>query len=184
MKLSDFAGLKFYNPSNVPRWEKMQTAPIKALDRLCQDLGLSAFIPILSGYRTEAENRAIGGVERSQHLTGNAVDIPVPTAYRVTVAKIHEFFFKGVGAGFNAFGFYYPEMSAHFDCRPPKASNDTYRWSRIGGKDRPYISYEQGLQMIADKLQDGADVSKKNWVPIILVLTGLAGLIYYLLSRK
>lgn len=183
MNISDFPGLKYYNPSNVPRWEKMQAAPIKALDKLCLDLGLSAFMPILSGYRTETENKAVGGVEKSQHLTGNAVDVSIPTSYR-SLMGIQSFMLKGVRAGFNAFGFYYPEMSAHFDCRPPKATNDTYRWVRIGGKDRPYISYEQGLQIVAGKLQDSADVAKKNWIPIILGLTALAGLIYLLLSRK
>lgn len=31
---------------------------------------------IVSGYRTEATNRAVGGAENSRHLLGQAADIP------------------------------------------------------------------------------------------------------------
>ena len=39
-----------------------------------------------SGSRTRAENKRVGGSEKSQHLTGNAVDFSVPNVHILKVA--------------------------------------------------------------------------------------------------
>lgn len=47
----------------------------KVLDPLREGIGKP--ITVLSGYRSEAVNKAIGGAKTSQHVTGNACDIEV-----------------------------------------------------------------------------------------------------------
>lgn len=51
-------------------------------------------LPILSGYRTPATNRAVGGVRFSRHLRGDAADIP---AGLVTVDQALASGFRGIG---------------------------------------------------------------------------------------
>lgn len=45
-------------------------------------------IPVLSGYRTRAHNRAVGGSARSQHVEGLALDLAPPRG--VTLQEFHE----------------------------------------------------------------------------------------------
>lgn len=51
-------------------------------------------IRIVSGYRTAATNRAVGGARRSQHLTGRAADIP---SHLATVEMARAAGFTGIG---------------------------------------------------------------------------------------
>jgi hypothetical protein len=44
-------------------------------------------IPVLSGYRTRAHNRAVGGSARSQHVEGLALDLAPPRG--VTLQEFH-----------------------------------------------------------------------------------------------
>lgn len=48
---------------------------VEALDRLREAYGKP--LSLSSGYRCAEHNRAVGGAAQSQHLQGNAVDIPV-----------------------------------------------------------------------------------------------------------
>lgn len=49
-------------------------ALVDALQRMRTAIG--APLVIVSGYRCRAHNRAVGGVLRSHHLTGEAADVP------------------------------------------------------------------------------------------------------------
>lgn len=51
-------------------------------------------LPVLSGYRSPATNRLVGGAGRSQHLVGRAADIP---AGRFTVAQARAAGARGIG---------------------------------------------------------------------------------------
>jgi len=48
---------------------------VKKLDNLRERFGLP--IEISSGYRTEEDNKRVGGAKNSYHLKGMAVDIPI-----------------------------------------------------------------------------------------------------------
>lgn len=47
---------------------------VAVLERIRRGIGRP--LPIVSGYRTAASNRAVGGASRSHHLSGRAADIP------------------------------------------------------------------------------------------------------------
>lgn len=51
-------------------------------------------LPILSGYRSPADNRRVGGARQSRHLVGDAVDIPTGL---VTVDQARAAGFTGIG---------------------------------------------------------------------------------------
>jgi zinc D-Ala-D-Ala carboxypeptidase len=68
-------------------------ALLARLDSLADRLG--APIPIISGYRDPAHNRAVGGASNSQHTYGTAVDIDYD--YGLTVAVATELGFSGIG---------------------------------------------------------------------------------------
>lgn len=68
-------------------------------------------IPIVSGYRCPAHNKAVGGVPRSQHLTGRAADIPPFLARKQDAERAG---FTGIGT-LNGY-------AVHVDVRPgPRA---------------------------------------------------------------
>lgn len=62
---------------------------------------------IVSGYRTPAHNRAVGGASRSRHLHGDAADIPYGYA---TLAQAEQAGFKGIGTR--------GRFAVHVDMRP------------------------------------------------------------------
>lgn len=78
---------------------------LDALERLRAIVGHP--LRIVSGYRSPAHNRAVGGAARSQHLYNRAADIPVLYA---TLAQARAAGFTGVGtrAGY----------AVHVDVRP------------------------------------------------------------------
>lgn len=49
---------------------------------------------IVSGYRCRAQNKRVGGIVRSEHLTGNAADVPAGYA---TVTEWERFGARGIG---------------------------------------------------------------------------------------
>lgn len=185
MNVKDFAGLKYYTPENVPEYEHMETATIVALDRLAVSLALKEPMLITSSYRNPVENAAAGGVPTSQHTLGRAIDGRIPESSLASITKLHEFFIKAVGAGFNAFGVYYPELIFHLDTRNPKADGSAYTWGRIGGRDQSYISYSQAMQSIAEYLQSDSHPMKLSQKTFILGLTiiGIVLLMVYLTSK-
>jgi len=186
MNVKDFAGLKYYTPENVPHYENMETATIRSLDNLAVSLGLKEPMFITSSYRSPVENAAAGGVSTSQHMLGKAIDLVIPASYLTSLTKLHEFFIKAIGAGFNAFGVYYPELIAHLDTRDPKADGSAFTWGRIGGRYQPYISYSQAMQRIAEYLQTDSQVTLPSKKTLILSLTiiGIVLLVIYLTDRN
>lgn len=65
---------------------------IAKLEALRNRIGRS--LPIVSGYRSPATNRAVRGARSSWHLLGRAVDIPLGI---VTVAQARDSGFTGIG---------------------------------------------------------------------------------------
>lgn len=92
---------------------------------------------ILSGYRCDKHNRAVGGELNSQHTLGRAADVLSP-------ARSLEDFYKYCCSviGFNGIGVYPSDgfqhsSFLHLDVR------DTYaRWARVHGK---YVDVQEGL---------------------------------------
>jgi len=128
-----------YGPSPHLSWEELrcrdgtpypeiwQTTRAVILGRLFEIVRFSAGglpLTILSGYRTAAHNRAVGGARHSQHVEGRALDLAPPKTMTV-----REFFHIIHGltrdvASLGGIGLY-PSF-VHIDCRP------TYRvvvWS-------------------------------------------------------
>jgi uncharacterized protein YcbK (DUF882 family) len=64
-------------------------------------------IPITSGYRCPEHNLAVGGVPRSQHLTGRAADVG---RARATVQQAMRAGFTGIGSD--------EGIAVHVDVRP------------------------------------------------------------------
>ncbi len=62
---------------------------------------------IVSGYRSPAYNRAVGGAPNSQHMFGRAADIPLGYA---TVRQATDVGFRGIG--------FQHDFAIHVDVRP------------------------------------------------------------------
>lgn len=67
---------------------------IEALERLRAICG-NRPLRIVSGYRSPAYNKRVGGAPRSQHLVNRAADIPSGYA---TVAQARQAGFRGIGS--------------------------------------------------------------------------------------
>ena len=68
---------------------------------------------VVSGYRSPAHNRAVGGASGSRHLTGDAADIPEGYA---TVQQAERAGFTGIGRK--------GQWAVHVDLRPQRARWD------------------------------------------------------------
>lgn len=66
---------------------------LEVLERL-RAAGGGRPLPIVSGYRSETHNRAVGGAPNSQHLRGRAADLP---SGRFTVAQAVAAGARGIG---------------------------------------------------------------------------------------
>lgn len=72
--IKHFQPHEFFSPDIEA--EEMNAAFVAELDRIRHVLGQP--MTVTSGYRTEAHNKAVGGVKDSAHMKGLAVDIAVP----------------------------------------------------------------------------------------------------------
>lgn len=89
-------------------------------------------IVILSGYRTPAWNRKVGGARQSQHVEGRALDLRPPSG--LTVAAFHVLILAWARDGLSQIrgvGRYDRQGFVHIDIRP---SVRLVRWD--GGKVR------------------------------------------------
>lgn len=76
-------------------WIKVQRALVRGLEAYRREIG--APVPVLSGYRDPAHNKAVGGKPLSQHLFGAAADIPgVLSVDRMRALRVFS------GLGYNA----------------------------------------------------------------------------------
>lgn len=92
MKLSQHFNLKEFTRSDTAKSKGIDNSPstevIVRLTALCHNVleplrrWAKEPVTISSGYRSKALNRAVGGVANSQHMTGEAADIQVPTTNR------------------------------------------------------------------------------------------------------
>lgn len=76
-------------------WIKVDSALVRGLERYRSLLGKP--VTIVSGYRDPAHNAAVGGASSSQHLFGNAADIP-PALPLARVRDLRAFSGIGVDA--------------------------------------------------------------------------------------
>lgn len=90
------------NFKELKNLHKMDDCLLAMLDILRETYGEP--IIVTSGYRTKEENKRVGGVENSSHLTGNAVDIRVKDSrdrfYLIKLALSAGFTRIGVGKNF------------------------------------------------------------------------------------
>jgi zinc D-Ala-D-Ala carboxypeptidase len=99
-----FRFLEFASKGNG--WIELDRALVNGLERYRAVLG--GPVQIISGYRDPAHNRAVGGAPDSQHLYGNAADVPLA----LTVAQVRALHaFAGIG--------YHPgsDLVRHVDVR-------------------------------------------------------------------
>jgi hypothetical protein len=90
----------------------------------CGDVPLS----ILSGYRTPAHNKAIGGAVHSQHVEGRAIDLRTPKG--LTVSQFAECVREAIRAGAPIRGLgIYRRWGCHIDLRP---GDRLVTWSDAG----------------------------------------------------
>lgn len=107
-------------------------------------------VDVISGYRTDVYNRAVGGARDSQHPRGTAADVrprvvragveihwehtTLPERIEV-VSKFNELFISLLRAGrlplLGGFG-YYPGKWLHLDVRPRPADGHIARWVGVG----------------------------------------------------
>lgn len=79
-----FKESEFRSPDAPGSGDKMDETFVKMLDELRARCGIPLMIS--SGYRTEAHNKKVGGVDSSSHTSGHAADIKCRSS--VTRAKI------------------------------------------------------------------------------------------------
>jgi len=103
----------------------------EALEVLRDELGGRA-VHVLSGYRPEAYNRAIGGARRSQHVEGRAADVVVDG---VEARAVHDTALRLAKAGRMRVGGLgrYPTFT-HVDVRNVQLSGPTSRVVRWIGR--------------------------------------------------
>lgn len=109
-------------------WRRSRAVPLALEFEIIRRACGNRPITILSGYRTEAHNRKVGGARNSQHVQGRALDLRPPGTMSVsefyykilTVADEYESKIKGVGL--------YPTF-VHIDTRP---SDFIVKWT--GGR--------------------------------------------------
>ena len=76
---------------NRPKTKEEESVVIENLKALCMEVlqplrdFLGKPVVISSGYRSEEVNKAVGGVKRSQHLSGEAADIHVENTEQLIV---------------------------------------------------------------------------------------------------
>lgn len=85
-----FAFREFASKGNG--WIELSRVLVRGLERYRAAVG--GPVEIISGYRDPAHNRAIGGAPDSQHLYGNAADVPLA----LTLARVRALrAFAGIG---------------------------------------------------------------------------------------
>lgn len=99
------------------KWLRDRLTPLcEALELLRAELGGPA-IHVISGYRSKAFNKSIGGKKLSMHLEGRAADVQVrgvsPAAVYEAMQTLHR---KGLALQIRGMGAY--DTFCHFDVRP------------------------------------------------------------------
>jgi zinc D-Ala-D-Ala carboxypeptidase len=92
---------------------------IDALQKLRDDLGRP--LVVVSAYRSQSHNRAVGGAKNSYHMRGCAFDISMvnhnPLEFEMAARK----------AGFTGFGYYPKSGFMHIDMGPPRVFGTPFK---------------------------------------------------------
>lgn len=99
---------------STPKLDGIQPQVLNAWQNTLNAFGRS--VPIVSGYRDAATNAAAGGVKKSQHLDGNAIDVKVAGMSRVEQARLIQ---AAQANGFTGFGI--GPTSIHMDMGRPRS---------------------------------------------------------------
>lgn len=104
-----FVPREFDSPDLPDSGRKMQKELVDRLDLIRDKTGVP--MVITSGYRTNAHNEEVGGVNESAHLTGYAADVACNTSqYRMKLIRY------AIDLGINRIGVY--KSFVHLDCHP------------------------------------------------------------------
>lgn len=97
-------------------------------EALSKDVGRECPLLIVSGYRSPAWNKAVGGVSNSYHLKGLAADVTSPYASPARVQKVaRRLQARGIVGGLGS----YPGFT-HVDRGPKRSWSPTTRLARAG----------------------------------------------------
>lgn len=110
-----FKQSEFDCPSEVGSGDNMWPRVVFMLDALRSLLGRP--LPINSGYRTPAHNKAIGGAPKSAHMEGLAVDIGTR---KLTKAQRQTLIAYAIQLGFTGIGI--AQTFVHLDMKARRAS--------------------------------------------------------------
>lgn len=101
-------------------WDVLNPILLESLDKLREKYGKPIYVS--NAYRCPAHNYAVGGVENSQHVLGNAADIYVDGDYNeFYVFVLNSKLFDGIG--------YYPDDEfIHVDTRSGGTEPNEYWW--------------------------------------------------------
>ena len=114
MQMAHFKISEFDSPDVPGTGVRMKVDFLKKLDQARSLAGIPFHVN--SGYRTQAHNKSVGGVNDSSHTRGWASDIAAPTQeQKVAIVRAAR------QAGFNRFGIY--DTFVHLDCDPSKKPN-------------------------------------------------------------
>ena len=83
---------------------------------------------VTSGYRSRDKNKKVGGVSKSMHIKGLALDMTVPKPYRSV------FYAAAVKAGFTAFG--WGNTTVHIDMGTKRWWTYDEKGRNMNGRDR------------------------------------------------
>ena len=67
--------MRYFNPSNVPFWDKTNQNLLMLADQLLSSLEYVPSFVVTSTFRTPEHNKEVGGVSDSYHLIGAAMDV-------------------------------------------------------------------------------------------------------------
>lgn len=99
--------------------DAMLLAKLERLREICGNRPLQ----IVSGYRSVAHNKAVGGAKRSQHLYNRAADIPPGYA---TPQQAIAAGFTGIGIATVLKGGRFSQWATHVDVRPGRLTTWHY----------------------------------------------------------
>lgn len=122
-------------------------------------------VGVRSGIRSKAENKRAGGAKKSQHLSGNAIDIAGATGW--TREQRRDFVAAAAQAGIKGFGLY-DSGAVHIDARPggPQFWGIASPKNPKGHKKSPIGAFPSELQPILASVAKGTAYAPRPKVDV------------------